>query len=280
MQATSSARVSVVIVNHNGTQFIERCIRSALAQNPLEVIVVDDASTDRSVDLIAKFPVQLLTLEQNVGPTAARNAGARQAKGDYILFVDGDAELGEGYVSGLLDVFNQHPKTGIVGGQIVESTTQGPMWFRYCIPASLWSGVYERTVCRFLFLLNDLVKKNGYELDTHEWWRWLHRFGHSNYLPEPARPIRVGWVVEIAFMARANAFREIGMFDEKYWMFFEGPDLCWRMKRAGYGVWYTPHAHTLHLGGHTGTSERRAQLFRTSQKIYTTKLFRSLFGLR
>jgi GT2 family glycosyltransferase len=272
--------VSVVIINHNGHRYIEKTLFSTLAENPLEVIVVDDASTDHSVELITKFPVRLVVLSKNSGPTAARNAGARIAKGEHILFLDGDAEITPGYINGLLEVFSRNPKAALVGGSVVESSTGDLMWFRYCVPASLWSEFYMRVIGGALGKIERNLKKwIGVSLINYRWWRSLNRFGHSNYEPEPRKPIQVGWVIEMGFMVRADIFRTVGMFDELYWMFFEGPDLCWRIRKAGYNVWYTPHSRLLHLGGHTGTSQRRQELFRASQKRYIRKLIRSAFFL-
>jgi len=65
------------------------------------------------------------------------------------------------------------------------------------------------------------------------------------------------------------------MFDEGYWMFFEGPDLCHRIRRAGHEVWYTPHAKAVHLGGHSGSSARRKQIHKKSQRRYAKRLLKS-----
>jgi glycosyltransferase involved in cell wall biosynthesis len=216
----SASRVSIVIINHNGHQYIEESVRSALAENPLEVIVVDDASTDHSIEVIKSLPVQIVALVKNSGPTAARNVGAVRARGEYILFLDGDAKLMSGYVNGLLEVFCKNSQCALVGGSVAESSTNQLIWFRYCVPASLWSEFYMRTICGLFDRTAKNIKKwTGISLDTYPWWRSLYRFGHSNYEPEPSVPIQVGWVIEMGFMVRADVFRRVGMFDERYWVF-------------------------------------------------------------
>src|SRR5262249_36806372 len=89
------AAVSAVVCNYNGERYLEDCLRAVLAQEPDEVLVVDDASTDGSVALVrARFPaVEVLVLDRNRGPCAARNAGMRAARQRWVLAVDNDAVL-------------------------------------------------------------------------------------------------------------------------------------------------------------------------------------------
>lgn len=89
--------ISLVIPNRNGAATIGRCLAAAFASGyePLEVIVVDDASEDESVEIIRQFPVKLLTQERHSGAAAARNAGARQSAGDALFFTDADCLLRE-----------------------------------------------------------------------------------------------------------------------------------------------------------------------------------------
>jgi len=84
--------ISIVIPNYNGGATIGRCLRAALASryDPFEIVVVDDGSTDASVSVIERFPCRLVRFEERLGAAAARNAGARHARGEILFFTDAD----------------------------------------------------------------------------------------------------------------------------------------------------------------------------------------------
>lgn len=100
--------VTIIIANHNYGKYLAESIESALSQShPLiEVVVVDDGSTDNSRDVAARFPV-LLMEQENLGVSAARNAGALRAKGEYLVFLDADDILDRDYVSRCLNALSQ-----------------------------------------------------------------------------------------------------------------------------------------------------------------------------
>jgi GT2 family glycosyltransferase len=104
--------VSAVVCNYQGERYLEECLRSVLAQEPDEVIVVDDASTDASVALVReRFPgVEVLVLARNSGPCAARNAGMRAARHRWVLAVDNDAVLEPGVLDKLRGALEARPE--------------------------------------------------------------------------------------------------------------------------------------------------------------------------
>jgi GT2 family glycosyltransferase len=113
-----SPRISVIVPVHNGAATIERCLL-AIAQNPgesLEIIVVDDRSTDRTAELARAAGAQVIANPSGSGPGAARNAGAAVAKGEYLVFVDADVEVQPDTVPRILDHFGRHPEIAGVFG--------------------------------------------------------------------------------------------------------------------------------------------------------------------
>jgi hypothetical protein len=118
MTAFDDLRVSVIIPNHNKARTLRACLGSVLAQShpPADIIVVDDASTDDSRQIIREFPVRLICFEANRGPAAARNAGARAAIGDVLFFLDSDIALEPEAIANALRVLREHPECAMVQG--------------------------------------------------------------------------------------------------------------------------------------------------------------------
>ncbi|MBI1864641.1 MAG: glycosyltransferase family 2 protein [Nitrospirae bacterium] len=99
--------ISVIIPNRNGSATIGKCLEAAFSSrsDPFEVIVVDDGSEDRSVEIIKRFPCRLIRLERHAGAAKARNVGAREAKGDILFFTDADCLLQEDTLSAAARAF-------------------------------------------------------------------------------------------------------------------------------------------------------------------------------
>ena len=97
---SSKPLVSAVVVNWNGAEDLEICLPSLLAQSyrPMEIIVVDNASTDNSAAVTGRFGVRWLGLDQNRGPTGGMNEGAKSAQGEFVLFLNNDMRFHERFV--------------------------------------------------------------------------------------------------------------------------------------------------------------------------------------
>lgn len=111
-------RVSVVIPNFNKEKTLHACLTAVYSQTrpPAEVIVVDDASTDRSRQIVAGFPASLVVFPVNLGVSAARNAGAARATGDVLFFLDSDIALGPDALAAAVRVLQEHPDCAVVQG--------------------------------------------------------------------------------------------------------------------------------------------------------------------
>ncbi len=118
--------VSVIIPCYNGEAFLKEAIESALAQSyrQVEIIVVDDGSTDRSSEIAQKFPVRYIR-QQNRGLTASRNLGIRESRGSYIVFLDADDRLRPEAIETGLRVLAQHPECAMAVGDHVFVSADG-----------------------------------------------------------------------------------------------------------------------------------------------------------
>lgn len=259
-----SRTVSVVIPNFNNSSYIKKCLENVLASRPKEVIVVDDASTDNSIRLIEKFPVQLIRNAKNIGPVKARNIGAKKATGDYILFLDGDAMVAQTYLSHLVNFLDLNSRAGVVSGKVVEAETGERMRYNFGYDPNFLrdaiAGVIHFLVLRYRS--NRCFKK----IIT-----FVAEPFTLNLVKDVSR--KVDWVVEMAFMTRRELFEKLGGLDERFFMFYEGPDYCRRVRRAGCEVWYTPASFVTHLGGHSLSSNIRKNFWIKSRNLYSKKYF-------
>lgn len=127
-EAGARTRVSVIVPVYNGGPALERCLAAlAASQGPEdEIIVVDDASTDGSGDVAGRAGAVVLRLERNAGPAAARNHGARRARGDVLFFVDADVAVGPGSIDHVRAALDAHPEVAaIFGSYDVDPTAPG-----------------------------------------------------------------------------------------------------------------------------------------------------------
>lgn len=199
---------SAVIVNYESGTLLLSCVQSVLQQSlPAQVIVVDNGSTDGSVDaLLDRFPdVEVVRPGRNLGFAAGANAGARFAGGRYLLFLNPDARL----EPGCLDAFRRvlEDEKVAVTGPVVSLSASKTLEFGYTI---------------------DLL-------------------GHPVALPEPTRPPL--FIPGCALVTRTSVFRQLGGFDERFFMFVEDVDYCWRVLLCGWEVHLATGAVVGHLGG-------------------------------
>ena len=230
--------LSVIIVNWNVRDLLRECLhsldagRGALA---LEVIVVDSASADGSVEMIrAEFPwVRLIPCDENVGFPRGNNLGLAEARGDYLLLLNPDTVVLGDALAVMRDYLVAHPTVGAIGPQLLnpDGTVQSS---RRRFP-TLATGFFEST---WLQGLAPGVLRRYYALD----------------LPDDATA-EVDWLVGACIMVPRAVYERIGGLDEGYFMYSEELDWCRRIVAAGWRVVYHPAAQVIH---HVGQSSDQA----------------------
>lgn len=123
--------LSVIIPVRNGSPTIGRCLNAVLQERPLEIIVVNDGSTDDTARLLEDFPVTLLNFAQSGGPARARNLGARHATGDILVFIDADVEVHAGVLSAVAALFSSREEVQAVFGSYDDTPDHGSAVSRY-----------------------------------------------------------------------------------------------------------------------------------------------------
>lgn len=225
--------ISVIIVSWNVRALLERCLRSLYEHSSgvaCEVIVVDNASSDGTADMVARlFPqVRLVANDANRGFAAANNQGAAVSSGRLLFFLNPDTELTENSLQKLIDVFRAHPEAGAVGPQL-----------RYGDGSVQPTVKRDPTGCDQAWVLTKLF-------------HWIQPACVRRYLAKDwdyRREQAAEQLMGAAIAVRADIFRSIGGWDESYFLWWEDVDLCTRLRQAGNVLLYTPATAITHHEG-------------------------------
>lgn len=245
--------VSIIIVNWNTRDLLAGCLDSIERTTDgldLEIIVVDNASTDGSRAMVRQqFPhVHLIANQENVGFAKANNQAMGASKGRYALLFNSDALATPGSIQALVRLADAKPQAGIVGAQLLNP--DGSFQASHTPFPTLWQ--------EFLILtgLGRLLRG-----------RWYPSRGPE----EDKGPQVVDYVGGACLLVRRQAVEEVGGLDEGYFMYAEEVDWCYRMKQAGWQVWYQPAAKVIHLGGGSSQNQRpqrEADLYRSRVRFF------------
>lgn len=226
--------VSVIVVNWNLREYLHGCLKSiqdCKGGLSVETIVVDNASSDESAEMVAtEFPEALLIRNtENVGFSRANNQAIELASGRYYFLLNNDALLYEHSLPRLVDFMDAHPDAGICGPRVINE--DGTLQVRS-------KGRYQsiRTALAHFFLPAACQQVGDKTLGFYE-----HRDDMEVRLVE--------WVSGCALMARKEAVADVGLLDADVFMYCEDVDWCYRMKRAGWKVYYVPAAVAKHYAG-------------------------------
>ncbi|HDQ70952.1 MAG TPA: glycosyltransferase family 2 protein [Chloroflexi bacterium] len=250
--------LSIVIVSWNVCDLLRRCLHSIFNGVPsditLEVIVVDNASSDESVSMVREtFPqVHLIVNADNRGFPAANNQGIEVAKGRYVFLLNSDTEIVGDALATMLDFADAHPDVGVVGPQLLNP-----------------DGSVQSSRRRFPTLATAFLESTW--LQPHAPRRVLARY---YVLDRPDDLIQdVDWVKGAALMARRSAIERVGVMDEGFFMYSEELDWCRRFRDDGWRVLYLPTAQIVHYEGKSSEQVLPARHihFQTSKVRYFRK---------
>ncbi len=243
--------VSVVVVNFNSGGYLERCLRSivdAAGEAAVEIIVVDNASSDGSEGraLSAVPQARLLRTGANLGFGRAANRGMRASTAPYVFLLNPDATISGGTLGGFLKVAAEHPRAGVIG-----CLTKNPDGSIYPSARKIPS-VTESLGHMFV---GPFAPNN----------RWSRAYTMAGWDRHSEREVE--WASGSSMLLRAEALRQVGLFDEDYFMYVEDVDLCTRMRAAGWQVWYSPELEVEHVVGSATRGSKRMTL-EHSKSIY------------
>lgn len=234
-----SVVISTIIVNYNAGQFLRGCVDSLLhCPLEIEIIVIDNASTDGSLDGLLGLPsVQIIKNPTNVGFAAACNIGARIACAPFLLFLNPDCFFKPGTLAGLLEAMHADERVGMAGGLLANSDGTEQAGGRRAVPTP-W---------------RSLVRAFGLVRFSDRWPRLFFDF-HLHKQPLPDRPIEVEAISGACMLVKRDAMQDVGEWDEGYFLHCEDLDWCMRFRQKGWKILFVPSAHITHALGVCGRS--------------------------
>ena len=221
--------VSVTIVTYNSGRFIKRCLESVLSQRYRlkEVIVIDNASNDGTVDILEQFDdrCQIHYNEENVGFAAAQNQAIRMAGGDWVLTLNPDVLLLPNFIQALLDAGQFDPKIGAVCGKLLTMSSHFEIPERPVVDST---GIYFNPMLRHL-------DRGSQEVDNGHYLHYEYVFGAT----AAAALYRRAMIEDISLDGE--------FFDSDFFVYREDADVAWRAQLMGWKCLYVPYARGYHV---------------------------------
>jgi len=265
----------IVIVSWNVAPLLRSCLQSILdspdahleqdgrlsiAGFALQVIVVDNASSDASVEMVQReFPwVQLIASPRNLGFTAGNNLALRLCQGRHVLLLNPDTRMVDDALVEMIRAMEAHPMVGVMGPQL-----------RYP------DGRLQPSCRRFPTLMTAFMESTLLE----QWFpgnRWARHYRMADRLEAastPDTPQEVDWVTGACMLVRGRVLQQVGLLDERFFMYSEELDWCRRIVDAGWQVLYWPRAVVIHYEGQSSGQVIAARhiRFETSKILYFRK---------
>jgi hypothetical protein len=256
--------VSIIIVSWNTKALLQQCLQSVYetaAKRTFEVLVVDNASSDGSPEMVKKeFPhVKLICTGDNLGFAKANNIGIKKSNGRYVCLVNSDIVILDGCIDKMCSYMDRRPSIGILGPRILnpDLTLQ---------PSCKGFPSHWNTFCHALALDTMFPRSRLFGGFLMKFW--------------PHDAIQsVDIIVGCFWMVRREALNDVSLFDEKFFMFWEDIDLCKRLWIAGWEVVFFPYAESVHHGGASyATAPIQSQITRLCSSAQYFKKYHSRYS--
>ncbi len=221
--------VSVTIVTYNSGRFIKRCLESILAQKYTrkEIIVIDNASTDGTIDILEQFEdrCKIVYNDENIGFSAAQNQAIRLSRGEWVLTLNPDVLLLPNFIEAMVEAGQLHPKIGTVCGKLLAILATFDLPDKPLVDST---GIYFTPMLRHL-------DRGSQEVDNGHYLNHEYVFGAT----AAAALYRREMIDDISI--------EGEFFDEEFFVYREDADVAWRAQLYGWRCMYTPHARGYHV---------------------------------
>ncbi len=222
-------KIAVVILNWNGVDLLKTFLPSVVKHSEeAQVYVVDNASTDKSLEYIKKHfsEVKIISNSTNAGYAGGYNQGLKHIEEDVYILLNNDVSVCENWLKPIIKTFQTHKDVAVIQPKILDYSK--PEYFEYAGAAGGFLDICGYPYCRGR-IFNTLEKDNGqYDKDSE-----------------------ILWASGACLIIKNEVFWETGGFDEIYFAHQEEIDLCWRIHNLGYKIWYCHQSCIYHLGGGT-----------------------------
>jgi GT2 family glycosyltransferase len=248
----NSKKISVIIVNYKSENYLSNCLKSVYKQIDAEILAdltLVNNGTNGSLEKIQKeFPeIKIIESGTNIGYGAAGNLAAKNAQGNFLLFLNPDAEIITFDFPEVLKEFQGNLQLAVLGARLIGADGKNQSW---------GAG-------REIDLVDIILNNLGY-------WR-------SRKIWESQKVIEADWVSGAALFIKKEDFLSGGGFDENFFLYFEDIDLCRRLKKTGKKIIYYPAWQVKHLGGKSflGKNKQKKEFYQ-SQDYYFDKHYGKL----
>ena len=257
--------VSVIIVSFNTREVLRQCLQSVLADASglkAEIIVVDNASTDGSPEMVEQdFPQVIVVRSQiNLGFGEGNNVALRMARGRYFVLLNSDAFFVKGSLPLAIRHMDENPAVGLGGCRLIGRDGE-----------SQPSSRCFHTVLGDLIVLTGLAAK----YPKSKFFGSFDRTWANEHQPAP-----VDWVPGAFTILRPSALATVGYFDPAFFLYYEEVDLCRRMKDAGIPVWYWPDIVVIHIGGESSRQLKALEYSSRSAQVVLWRMRSTLLYYR
>lgn len=253
--------MSVVLVCWNNKAYLESCLDSLYGgglRSTFDVVVVDNGSTDGSQTMLAeRFPgVTIIENDRNVGLSRASNQGIEATRGRYVLLLNNDTLVNGTSLQAMVDFLGATPRAGAVGGRLLNG-----------------DGSFQAGYAEFSTMREEILIATGLGDRLNP--------GYPSHRDSDEVRV-VGWLSSACLLIRRAALDKIGLLDEQYFIYGDEADLQYRLRQAGWPVYYLPHVTTTHYGGRSMDRWRRRKMVYRGKMLFYQKNRGTLaaFGLR
>jgi hypothetical protein len=243
-------RIDIVVVTYNSEEHIEECLAALVGETSLRPIVVDNDSSDATVELVERSTAELIRSVSNVGFARGCNVGWRTGNAPFVLFLNPDARISSADALQLASILEGDESIGLVGPRILDA-----------------DGTVAASQRRFPTLGATIA----HAFFLH---RLFPRSRANSDIADPAAYSRAGspdWVSGACLMVRREVLERLDGFDERFFMYYEDMDLCRRARAIGYDILYEPRVTVFHEGAASAPRPRMIHVMSQSELRYADK---------
>lgn len=225
-------KLSIVILNYKSAGLVRQCIKGIFEANikfDYEVILVDNASDDGIIGWVKQnYPnIKLVPLLKNRGFAAGNNAGMKIAMGEYYLILNPDITVLPNKLEKLVEFMDSHPSCGLAGPRLVNP--DGSLQYSAYKFPSFWLPIFRRTFLGSIPALTPWLK-------SYQMMDWDHNESQT-----------VDWLLGACLIVRQQAVQEVGLMDERFFLYVEDTDWCRRFWKNKWEVWYAASVELVHF---------------------------------